>query len=162
VIGFQRRGIKQDSSLQVYTLPLESCQAFHMVLTSAALLPTSLLRAYWGMSPRMVAARAFVDARMNCEDILMNFIVSHVTRRPPIKVTQRRAYKETSGGLMRPPWSDQEHFMQRHSCLNTFAAVFGYMPLLRSATRLDPVLYRDPVAVWRKRYSRLETVPAAG
>ena len=50
--------------------------------------------------------------------------------------------------------------MQRHSCLNTFAAVFGYMPLLRSAARLDPVLYRDPVAVWRKRYSRLELVSA--
>jgi len=131
-----------------------------MVLTSAAIYHKYYHRLYrdWASEALLRTVRQ----AHNCEDILMNFIVSHVTRRPPIKVTQRRAYKETSGGLMRPPWSDQEHFMQRHSCLNTFAAVFGYMPLLRSATRLDPVLYRDPVAVWRKRYSRLETVPAAG
>ena len=37
----------------------------------------------------------WVDRYANCEDILMNFLVSHVTRRPPIKVTQRKQYKET-------------------------------------------------------------------
>lgn len=26
----------------------------------------------------------------------MNFLVSHVTRRPPIKVTQRKLYKDTT------------------------------------------------------------------
>lgn len=26
----------------------------------------------------------------------MNFLVSHITRRPPIKVTQRKLYKETT------------------------------------------------------------------
>lgn len=31
----------------------------------------------------------------NCEDILMNFLVSAVTRQPPIKVTQKKQYKET-------------------------------------------------------------------
>lgn len=35
-----------------------------------------------------------VEQSQNCEDILMNFLVSHVTRRPPIKVTQRKQYKE--------------------------------------------------------------------
>ena len=27
-----------------------------------------------------------VDEYMNCEDIAMNFLVSHITRKPPIKV----------------------------------------------------------------------------
>ena len=31
----------------------------------------------------------------NCEDILMNFLVSAVTKLPPIKVTQKKQYKET-------------------------------------------------------------------
>ena len=31
----------------------------------------------------------------NCEDILMNFLVSAVTKQPPIKVTQKKQYKET-------------------------------------------------------------------
>lgn len=36
-----------------------------------------------------------VDQLANCEDILMNFLVSSVTRLPPIKVTQKKQYKET-------------------------------------------------------------------
>lgn len=40
-----------------------------------------------------------VQQSQNCEDILMNFLVSHITRRPPIKVTQRKLYKDTSTGI---------------------------------------------------------------
>lgn len=36
-----------------------------------------------------------VDGMANCEDILMNFLVSAVTKQPPIKVTQKKQYKET-------------------------------------------------------------------
>ncbi|KAJ8936690.1 hypothetical protein NQ318_012509 [Aromia moschata] len=45
------------------------------------------------------------------------------------------------------PWNDPDHFIQRQTCLNTFAAVFGYMPLLRSNLRLDPVLLRTPFLI---------------
>jgi len=33
-----------------------------------------------------VEVRDIVDEYMNCEDIAMNFLVSHVTRQPPVKV----------------------------------------------------------------------------
>ena len=33
--------------------------------------------------------REMVDDLMNCEDLAMNFLVSHVTRQPPVKVTSR-------------------------------------------------------------------------
>lgn len=39
-----------------------------------------------------------VDHMANCEDILMNFLVSAVTKQPPIKVTQKKQYKETMMG----------------------------------------------------------------
>lgn len=32
------------------------------------------------------AIRDMVDEYINCEDIAMNFLVSHITRKPPIKV----------------------------------------------------------------------------
>jgi Glycosyl transferase family 64 domain len=32
------------------------------------------------------AIRDKVDEYMNCEDIAMNFLVSHITRKPPVKV----------------------------------------------------------------------------
>lgn len=38
---------------------------------------------------------SMVDQLANCEDILMNFLVSAVTKLPPIKVTQKKQYKET-------------------------------------------------------------------
>lgn len=42
-----------------------------------------------------------VDQMSNCEDILMNFLVSSVTKLPPIKVTQKKQYKETMMGQVR-------------------------------------------------------------
>lgn len=39
-----------------------------------------------------------VKQSSNCEDILMNFLISHVTRKPPIKVTQRKGYKDRDSG----------------------------------------------------------------
>jgi len=32
------------------------------------------------------AIRDKVDEYLNCEDLAMNFLVSHITRKPPIKV----------------------------------------------------------------------------
>ena len=56
-------------------------------------------------------------------------------------------------------WSDPDHFAQRQTCINTFTAVFGYMPLLKSSTRFDPVLYKDAVKISRKKYHKIELVP---
>ncbi|RLW13112.1 hypothetical protein DV515_00000492 [Chloebia gouldiae] len=209
-----------------------------------------------------------VDQLANCEDILMNFLVSAVTKLPPIKVTQKKQYKETMmgqlvdktsviaevplvtgihgtvgtlvvlpcvrehGGVqltttgsavgrvffpsLSPPsrfqapqsraspspgmaghhgvcpawlapfppsppfppscvprptltsallssqtsrasrWADPDHFAQRQSCMNTFASWFGYMPLIHSQMRLDPVLFKDQVSILRKKYRDIE------
>lgn len=45
--------------------------------------------------------RTMVDQMSNCEDILMNFLVSSITKLPPIKVTQKKQYKETMMGQVR-------------------------------------------------------------
>merc|ERR1712032_1404485 len=39
------------------------------------------------------AVREMVDDYMNCEDLAMNFLVSHLTRQPPIKVTSRWTFR---------------------------------------------------------------------
>lgn len=86
----------------------------------------------------------------------------------------------SNGFRFRSSWNDPDHFIQRQSCLNTFAAVFGYvsllrdrcggfvthllsfssryMPLLRSNLRLDPVLFKDQVSNLRKKYHQIEMV----
>jgi alpha-1,4-N-acetylglucosaminyltransferase EXTL3 len=38
------------------------------------------------------AVRDKVDEYMNCEDIAMNFLISHITRKPPVKVVLPEVY----------------------------------------------------------------------
>ncbi|KTF85658.1 hypothetical protein cypCar_00022106 [Cyprinus carpio] len=102
--------------------------------------------------------KSMVDQLSNCEDILMNFLVSAVTKMPPIKVTQKKQYKETMMGQTSRAsrWADPDHFAQRQTCMNKFASWFGTMPLVHSQMRLDPVLFKDQVSILRKKYRDIE------
>lgn len=90
----------------------------------------------------------------------MNFLVSSVTKLPPIKVSQRKQYKEASPSSDKSAslWTHPNHFKERQTCMDEFSHFFGNMPLIRSSTRFDPVLYKDPVSKLRKRYKQLELV----
>ncbi|NXS69314.1 EXT1C protein, partial [Pandion haliaetus] len=129
--------------------------------------------------------RELVDGLAACEDILMNVLVAAVTKLPPIKVTQRKQHKESVSQQVgcrdgdagtplareRSPSSPRSplakvkgttgaaggrRFSQHQDCLNQLADWFGYMPLVSSQLRLDPVLFKDQVSVLRKKYPRLE------
>lgn len=55
-----------------------------MVLTGAAFFHKYYAYLYSYSMPQ--AIRDKVDEYLNCEDLAMNFLVSHITRKPPIKV----------------------------------------------------------------------------
>lgn len=63
-------------------------------------LPHFLLRYYHYLYTTYLPAslKTMIDQMSNCEDILMNFLVSSVSKLPPIKVTQKKQYKETMMG----------------------------------------------------------------
>lgn len=42
------------------------------------------------------------------------------------------------------------------NCVNIMYKKFGCMPLKLSQVRMDPALFKDKVARWRKRYPLLE------
>ena len=73
-----------------------------MVLTGAAVYHRYYHSLYsdW-LSPLL---HKTVDQSHNCEDILINFLVSHVTRQPPIKVSQRKQYKNTNLSTLNNKW----------------------------------------------------------
>lgn len=52
--------------------------------------------------------------------------------------------------------SSSRGFSQQQDCLNQLAEWFGYMPLVSSQLRLDPVLFKDQVSILRKKYRHLE------
>lgn len=144
----------------------------------------SLPRYYHSLFTEYLPAglRELVDGLAACEDILMNILVAAVTKLPPIKVAQRKQHKEAvpqqvgredgDAGMPlageqspSPAWSPPakgkgtaggRHLSQQQDCLNQLVDWFGYMPLVSSQLRLDPVLFKDQVSILRKRYPHLD------
>ncbi len=112
-----------------------------MVLTGAAFFHRYYSYAYTHVMP--AAVRDKVDEYMNCEDLAMNFLVSHMSRKPPVKVTSRWTFKcpECPTAL----WKGEAHFEERHKCINFFSRVFGYTPLLYTQYRADSVLFKTKI-----------------
>ena len=89
----------------------------------------------------------------------MNFVIAHVSRQAPVKVLGRKPYKEYFANLYKRQSPAQKHFSRfevRKKCYETLAKEFGYMPLVHSSVRFDPVLYKDPISNFRKKYKLLE------
>ncbi|XP_070619903.1 exostosin-like 1 [Erythrolamprus reginae] len=157
IVGFPMRSHFWDAGKNQWSYTSKWTNEFSMVLTAAAFYH----RYYHSLFSNYLPAklRSFVDQIANCEDILMNFLVSAVTKLPPIKVTQKKHLRESPPQqLLRsgPPSNSSLHFAQRQECVNHFAVWFGYMPLVHSQFRLDPVLFKDQVSVLRKKYRQLE------
>lgn len=69
---------------------------YSIVLTGAAFYHQYYNYVYTNWLPLLLLKT--VQQSSNCEDILMNFLISHVTRKSPIKVTQRKGYKDRESG----------------------------------------------------------------
>ena len=87
-----------------------------------------------------------------CFDILLNFIVSDITGLPPIKVGQKLSYPTSSYSAA----YDSSSGDNDDDCVNIMYRKFGYMPLQLSQVRMDPALFKDKVARWRKSYPMME------
>lgn len=94
LVGFPSRSHYWDDRKHKWVYTSKWGNDYSMILTGAAFYH----RYYNALFSKVLSPslQNMVDSAGNCEDILMNFLVSHVTRRPPIKVTQRKQYKETS------------------------------------------------------------------
>ena len=87
-----------------------------------------------------------------CFDILLNFIVSDITGLPPIKVGQKLSYPTSSYSAA----YDSSSGDNDDDCVDIMYRKFGYMPLQLSQVRMDPALFKDKVARWRKSYPMME------
>ncbi|KAE8599516.1 hypothetical protein XENTR_v10017217 [Xenopus tropicalis] len=156
IVGYPARSHFWDSAKERWGYTSKWTNDYSMVLTGAAIYHKYYHYLYTNYLP--ASLKNMVDQLANCEDILMNFLVSAVTKLPPIKVTQKKQYKETMMGQTSRAsrWADPDHFAQRQTCMNTFASWFGYMPLIHSQMRLDPVLFKDQVSILRKKYRDIE------
>ncbi|XP_076128101.1 exostosin-1 [Alosa pseudoharengus] len=156
IVGYPARSHYWDLGKGRWGYTSKWTNEYSMVLTGAAFYHRYYHYLYTHYLPASLLS--MVDQMANCEDILMNFLVSAVTKLPPIKVTQKKQYKETmmQQGSKSSRWADPDHFAQRQTCMNSFSGWFGFMPLLHSQMRLDPVLFKDQVSILRKKYRDIE------
>uniref|UniRef100_A0A8C6T3A8 Exostosin glycosyltransferase 1b n=1 Tax=Neogobius melanostomus TaxID=47308 RepID=A0A8C6T3A8_9GOBI len=171
IVGYPARSHFWDGNKERWGYTSKWTNDYSMVLTGAAIYHRYYHFLYTHFLP--VSLKAMVDQLANCEDILMNFLVSAVTKLPPIKVTQgifqcfANAYSKllplllntnvsTVNSSRASRWADPDHFAQRQTCMNKFASWFGAMPLVHSQMRLDPVLFKDQVSILRKKYRDIE------
>ncbi|CAH1773647.1 unnamed protein product [Owenia fusiformis] len=117
-----------------------SCE-LSMVLTGAAFFHKYYAYLYSYVMPQ--AIRDKVDEYVNCEDLALNFLVSHITRQPPIKVTSRWTFR--CPGCPKALSVEDSHFHERHKCMNFFVKIYGYMPLLYTQFRVDSVLFKTRI-----------------
>jgi hypothetical protein len=109
-----------------------------MVLTGAAFVHKWYMHLYQFWMP--VEIRDIVDEFINCEDLALNYLISHVTRAPPVKVTSRWTFRCPNCPTALS--SDQSHFNERHECMNRFSKIYGYNPLLMTQRRADSILFK--------------------
>ncbi|XP_037100418.1 exostosin-1 isoform X3 [Syngnathus acus] len=156
IVGYPARSHYWDGSRSCWGYTSKWTNDYSMVLTGAAFYHRYYHYLFSSYVPSSLLS--MVDHMANCEDILMNFLVSAVTKQAPVKVTQKKQYKETmmSQGSKSSRWADPDHFAERQTCVNTFSRWLGFMPLLHSQMRLDPLLFRDQVSMLRKKYRDIE------
>ncbi|XP_054427746.1 exostosin-like 1 [Pteronotus mesoamericanus] len=155
MVGFLTWSHFWDEAQGGWGCTAERVNEFSMVLSSAAFYHRYYHTLFTHSLPK--ALRSLADDTPACVDVLMNFLVAAVTKLPPIKVPYGKRHPEArpplkSGGL--GPATALQPVDQ--GCINRMAAAFGHMPLVSSRLRLDPVLFKDPVSVLRKKYRRLE------
>lgn len=138
IVGFPGRFHAWDINQNSWMYNSNHSCELSMVLTGGAFFHKYYSYLYTYTMPE--AIRSIVDKFMNCEDIAMNFLVAHLTRKPPIKVTSRWTFHCPSCASSLS--EDDSHFRERHECLNTFASIYGYMPLLNTQHRSDSVLFK--------------------
>lgn len=70
IVGFSNRHVVKDGTgAEHYTYEQDT---YSLVLTNSAFMDVTMLKWFWSADSRIEESLAFVDAHMNCEDILMN------------------------------------------------------------------------------------------
>ncbi|KAF8370903.1 hypothetical protein PRIPAC_77332 [Pristionchus pacificus] len=100
---------------------------YSLVLTGFAMMHKEFLYEFsYNQHPSILE---HIDKHRNCEDIAMNFLVAHLTRRPPLKVVKKLSMSNGSkAGLS----ARGGHYVKRDECMAIFAEIYGYNPLLYS------------------------------
>ncbi|CAG7820375.1 unnamed protein product, partial [Allacma fusca] len=137
IVGFSNSYHFWNSGQKQWHFETEPSCETSLILLDAAFFHKMYLYLYTYEMPEGI--REKVDSLINCEDIALNFLVSHVTRKPPIKVSseKRPMCKNCLSGR-------DDYFRERNDCINLFTKIYGYTPLLYTQFRAEPHTQKKP------------------
>jgi alpha-1,4-N-acetylglucosaminyltransferase EXTL3 len=174
IVGFPARYHTWSSNARDYIYESYLSCEYSMILTGAAFYHRFYHYAYTYIMASSV--RRLVDQMSNCEDIAFNMLVSHLTRKPPLKVTAKWNFycaqceslnkinsdnpsidaANASDAEQRVPISMRKsHYAKRTQCIRYISSVFAYNPLLYSQYRADSVLYRTKLPPGKQKCFKL-------
>lgn len=143
IVGFAARFHTYNTTTKQYTYKGKHTCEYSIILTGAAFYHRFYNYFYTYVMDERI--RNVVDSIRNCEDLAFNFMVSALTRKPPLKVTTKwHFYCPLCGEANATEASSSKpiHYEARTKCLNYFSTIYGYNPLLYSQYRADSVLFK--------------------
>jgi alpha-1,4-N-acetylglucosaminyltransferase EXTL3 len=160
IVGFPARYHTWNFTTKTYEYRHDLSCEYSMILTGAAFYHQFYNYAFTYLMEKRI--RDYVDSVNNCEDIAFNMLVSHLTRRPPLKVTLKYNFYCAECEMLSKNKNEKlavslqkGHYEQRTKCLQFFQNVYGYNPLLYSQFRADSVLYRTRLPTDKQRCFKL-------
>ncbi|GMR39531.1 hypothetical protein PMAYCL1PPCAC_09726, partial [Pristionchus mayeri] len=131
IVGFPERVHKAHNGKLTYAIS-GLCQ-YSLVLTGFALMHKEFLYEFvYNQHPTILD---HIHNHRNCEDIAMNFLIAHLTRRPPLRVIKK---KSMSNGSRAGLSARGGHYTRRSECIQMFTQLYGYNPLLFSQELARP------------------------
>lgn len=136
IVGFPARDHYWDSGKSQWFYSSTWSNYFSMILTSGAFYHRFYNFHYTHNLPPRV--HRMVEHYGTCEDLAMNFLVADITRKPPIKILPQRSFQDLFNRNTRYSRLVQL-FEMRQRCMESLVDIFGYMPLVKSQIRMDPL-----------------------
>ncbi|BGP15839.1 hypothetical protein JCM10213_005677 [Rhodosporidiobolus nylandii] len=97
IVGFTGRDFEQGEKDGEWSYVVRPKTTYSMVLSNAAWLRKEWLEKYWEETEEMRGLRDYVDEVFNCDDILINYLVSNLTGNSPL-LLQPKTPLRTIGG----------------------------------------------------------------
>ncbi|KAK7431272.1 hypothetical protein QQZ08_002043 [Neonectria magnoliae] len=113
---------------------------YSLALTGLVFTHVSYLEYFWSDNALMTKLREYVDEVFNCDDLAFNYMVAMLTCSGPLQVIGKvKAHLgKPKHGISTKP----NHWKVRHQCLNDYADMFGYMPLMNTTEHLVRAMVR--------------------
>ncbi|XP_022091151.1 exostosin-like 3 [Acanthaster planci] len=137
IVGFPGRNHAMDVNNENFRYDAEKSCEVSMVLPQAAFLHKYYNYVYSYVMPQ--AIRDHVDKTMNCDDIALNFLVSFVSRKPPIKVGGHSDFPCVN--CKSAISAHKSHYTKRTQCVRYFGEILGYTPLLYTQYQANSIMY---------------------